>query len=47
MHGKRLPACATNKHFELEVFGVASEMRVGPPEPACRGRLQTTSSCIG
>ena len=44
---KRIQVCATNKHFELEVFGVASEMRVGPPEPACRGRLQTTSSCIG
>jgi len=25
----------------------ASEMRVGPSEPGCRIRLQTTSSCAG
>ena len=30
--------CATRLH---------EEMRVGPSEPACRGRLQTTLSCIG
>jgi len=27
--------------------GVARKMRDGPSEPACRSRLQTTSSCIG
>ena len=25
----------------------ANEMRVGPSKPACRRRLQTTSSCCG
>ena len=23
------------------------EMEEGPPEPPCRGRLQTTASCVG
>jgi len=27
--------------------GAAQEMGVGPPEPPCRGRLQTTGSCAG
>ena len=26
---------------------VAREMRVGPSEPACRSRFQTTLSCMG
>ena len=25
----------------------ALEMEAGPPEPACRSRLQTTISCVG
>jgi len=25
----------------------AKEMRVGPSKSACRGRLQTTKSCVG
>ena len=27
--------------------GAAQEMGVGPPEPPCRGRFQTTASCTG
>jgi hypothetical protein len=27
--------------------GAVQEMEVGPPEPAVRGRLQTTASCCG
>jgi RNA-directed DNA polymerase len=27
--------------------GAAQEMGVGPPEPLCRGRFQTTASCAG
>jgi len=28
-------------------YEVAKEMEGGPPEPPCRGRLQTASSCCG
>ena len=27
--------------------GAVPEMEVGPPEPPCRGRLQTTARCVG
>jgi hypothetical protein len=27
--------------------GAVQEMGVGPPEPLCRGRFQTTASCVG
>jgi len=30
-----------------KVCVTAQKMRVGPSEPACRSRLQTTSSCCG
>ncbi len=39
--------CATNESWVTLWFGAAQEMRVGPSEPACRSRLQTTLSCIG
>jgi hypothetical protein len=51
---RTLSGCAAKA--EGEVFDVedrtelklaASEMEVGPPEPPCRGRLQTTVSCVG
>jgi len=32
---------------QVEVGGAVHEMRGGPSEPACRGRLETTSSCAG
>ena len=47
----RRGACATKAEGGLDVEDrtqrmlVASEMEVGPPEPPCRGRLQTTTSC--
>ena len=31
----------------IGVCGAAQEMREGPSEPACRSRLQATSSCVG
>jgi hypothetical protein len=34
-------------NFNLVRHEAAQEMRVGPSEPACRRRLQTTLSCIG
>src|SRR4051812_13711548 len=34
-------------HWQRWQCGAAHEMRGGPSEPAVRGRLQTTSSCIG
>jgi hypothetical protein len=33
--------------LEIVRHEAAQEMRVGPSEPACRSRLQTTLSCIG
>src|SRR5207245_1433659 len=45
--------CATKAEGGLDVEGrtqrklAAPEMGVGPPEPPCRGRLQTTASCAG
>jgi len=45
--------CATNVGGEANVEDrvakddVVQEMEVGPPEPSCRGRLQTTVSCAG
>jgi len=38
--------CATSALF-YNVRVTAQEMREGPSEPACRSRLQTTSSCAG
>ena len=41
--------CATSALliYSLKVCATAQKMRVGPSEPVCRSRLQTTSSCIG
>jgi integrase len=38
--------CATSAHFRY-AHATVQEMREGPSEPACRSRLQTTSSCAG
>ena len=46
-------ACAAKAEGGIDVVGrtrrmlAASEMEVGPPEPLCRDRLQTTASCVG
>jgi len=39
-------SCATSAHFR-HAYATVHEMREGPSEPACRGRLETTSSCAG
>lgn len=33
--------------IELFANRAAQEMEEGPPEPSCRGRFQTTASCVG
>ena len=38
---------APRAHFLYKVCVTAQEMRVGPSEPACRSRSQTTLSCSG
>jgi group II intron reverse transcriptase/maturase len=35
------------RRTQVRRSGVARKMRDGPSEPACRSRLQTTSSCMG
>jgi len=45
-----LPTIVCHEHTQyivVEKCATAQEMRVGPSEPACRSRLQTTSSCCG
>jgi RNA-directed DNA polymerase len=40
--------CVPRAHLIYsEVCATAQKMRVGPSEPVCRSRLQTTSSCCG
>ena len=39
--------CATSALLNNEVCVTVQKMRVGPSEPACRSRLQTTLSCAG
>jgi hypothetical protein len=39
--------CAVNASSRFERSGALPEMGGGPPKSACRGRLQTTTSCEG
>ena len=40
-------AARTPSETKARGGGAAQEMGVGPPEPPCRGRFQTTASCTG
>ena len=41
-------SCATNAEGGVASgSGAVQEMEVGPPGSPCRGRLQTTASCVG
>jgi RNA-directed DNA polymerase len=52
-HGHRIVRYADDsaprarRRTQVRRSGVARKMRDGPSEPACRSRLQTTSSCMG
>jgi hypothetical protein len=37
--------CCERDRWSVSGSGASPEMRAGPSEPACRSRLQTTSSC--
>ena len=45
---RRVRSCATNAEGGVASgSGAVQEMEVGPPGSPCRGRLQTTASCVG
>ena len=41
------PTTVCHERTDERRCGAVQEMEVGPPEPAVRGRLQTTASCDG
>jgi hypothetical protein len=42
-----MPRAVCHERTDARRCDAVQEMEVGPPEPAVRGRLQTTASCDG